>query len=201
MASCVLLSAAMPRGWFAIVIVVAMSGKQHAIASPGLGLAEPVAPPIGEVLELGPSPTYYRIPPNVVTFASRSALGTQTRWTDGDSDTSFALDLLVGSAIRFGRDSNAGLWIEGGYAWVKGHEHLVVLGVGPAHRSRGRIAALVPHVVAGRVDGETAIGARTSLFGSVGPYGLELAHQLTLRGDERIHELHVALTFPYAGLE
>lgn len=192
----------MQRGWLAIVIVVVTVGSTPAAASPGLGLADPVAPAIGEVMETEPSPTYFRIPPNVVTYASRSALGTQTRWADGERETSFALDLLVGAAVRFGRDAKVGLWFEGGYAWVKGHSHLAVVGVGPVHRSRGElfgtIAALVPHVVVGRVDGVNAIGARTSIFGGFGPYGLELAHQVTFAGGDRTHELHVAMTVLFA---
>ena len=181
-----------------------MVGSRAASAAPSLGLAEPATPAIGEVVETEASPTYYRIPPNIVSFAGRTALGAQTRWSDAERDTSFALDLLLGCALRFRRDANAGLWIEGGYAWVRGHEHLAMLGIGPSYRTRGwsqTIVALVPHVIAGSIDGTSAIGARTSVFASHGPYGIELAHQLTISDGRRSHELHVALTFPFAGIE
>ena len=114
----------------------------------------------------------------------------------GDTDHSYTLDLLQGALIRFGRPSAYGLWIEGGYSYVKGREHLAMFGIGLARSKPGFVStsfAIVPHVVAGRIDDETRIGIRTSLL--VGSF--ELAHQIAFTGDRPIHELHFALSFAF----
>ena len=162
-------------------------------------LPEPVALTPREVIEQGKSPVYYRLSPDIVDVLSRSSLGAHTRWS-GERDTSFTLDLLTGAAIRLGRDSAMGIWIEGGYSYVYSREHLAVLGVGLARRRRGVFAptlALVPHVVAGRVDGESCLGARTSLIAGLSGYAFELAHQVVFVGSQPVHEMHLALTFPF----
>ena len=157
-----------------------------------------------EIVETTPSPTYYRLPPQTTHMLSRSSVGTHTRLS-GDTDTTFSLDILMGAALRFDRRSNTALWIEGGYSYVKGREHLAVLGAGVGYRKRGLLSpllALVPHVVAGSIDGTASLGVRTSLIAGWSAYSFELAHQVALQDGEQIHELHAAFTFPFlAGLE
>jgi hypothetical protein len=174
-----------------------------ASASPSFDLPEPDAPPPREITEQGDSPLYYRLPPGTVSFLSRTSLGGHTRLDD--IDTAFTLDVMAGAYARFGRDASMGIWVEGGYSYVRGSEHLAVLGIGLAHRKRTlfcAVFALVPHVVAGKVDGELGIGARTSAIAGWGAWGLELAHQVVIVEDQRVHEMHLAVTFPFvAGVD
>ncbi len=182
-----------------VILAMLVCSIRAASASPVLGLPEPVATPPREVREEGPSPLYYRLPPNVVTRLTRSAIGGHTRWS-GEGDTSFTFDVLAGAAIRFGRDADLGLWIEGGYSYVRGHEHLAMLGIGPARWPTGVFGstfALEPHVVAGTIDGASGVGLRTSAIAGFGRCAIELAHQVVAIGPARIHEMHLALTFPF----
>lgn len=178
---------------------IAAAGTRASASS--FDLIEPAVAPMREIEEVGESPRYYRLPANAVGYLARSTLGTHTRLS-GDSETDFALDLLAGASIRFGRASALGIWIEGGYAYVKGREHLAVLGVGLAHRRPGLLSpalAVIPHVVAGSIDGERAIGVRTSVVAGLAAYSIEVAHQVAVAGGAPIHELHVGLTFPFVG--
>jgi hypothetical protein len=174
------------------VVTLVIAGSA---AAGSFELSEPVAPAPREIVETGREPVYYRLPPKTVHFLSRSSLGMHTRLT-GENDFAFTLDLLTGAMIRFGRPSAFGLWVEGGYSYVKGREHLAVFGVGLAHRKAGLGStgfALVPHVIAGRIDDESRIGIRTSLIAGA----FELAHQIAFTTGEPIHEIHLALTFPF----
>jgi hypothetical protein len=180
------------------VALIAAAARSSAAGS--FDLIEPAPPPIREIEEVGASPHYYRLPPNTVGLLSRTTMGVHTRLT-GEIDSAPALDLLVGASIRFGRDSALGIWIEGGYAVVRGREHLAVLGVGLARKKPGwmsSIVAVIPHVVAGTIDGESCLGLRTSVvLGLPGYLSLELAHQVAFVGDEPMHELHFGMSFPF----
>ena len=161
-------------------------------------------PPRIEIVETTPSPTYYRLPPRTTHVLSRTAIGAHTRLS-GDPETDFSLDLLMGAALRFHRASNTALWIEGGYSYVKGREHLAVLGAGVGHRKRSissPLFAVVPHVVAGSIDGTACLGVRTSLIAGWSAYAFELAHQVAMVDGVQVHELHAAFTVPFlAGFE
>jgi len=167
-------------------------------AADPLGLTEPEIVPARAISEDGDGPTYYRLRSNTVSYLSRSALGGATRL--GDGTTSFTLDLQMGSVVRFGREATTGLWFEGGYSYVHGHEHLAVLGVGPMYRPNalfGKSLALVPHAVLGHVDGRLGAGVRTSVVLGVGPIAFELAHQVVVTDREHVHEVRMLLTFPF----
>lgn len=171
---------------------------------PSFGLPEPATPARVELVEGSPSPTYYRLPSQTTHFLTRSSVGTHTRLT-GDRETDFSLDLLIGAAVRFDRRHWTALWIEGGYSYVKGREHLAMAGIGVGHRKRGRsepLFALVPHVVAGSIDGEGCLGLRTSALAGFAGYTIELAHQVAVVDGTQVHELHAAFSFPFlSGLE
>lgn len=182
-----------------LCVLITLAGIRSASARPALDLAEPSAPPRREVAENGTSPVYYRMPPNAVSLLVRTSIGARTRWT-GERDTAFTVDALAGAAIRFARDSRFGLWIEGGYSYATSGEHLALLGIGPVRNRRGLFGttlALVPHAVAGRVDGQFGVGVRTSAIVSVGPLAFELAHQLLAVDAQRVHEMHAVFTFPF----
>jgi hypothetical protein len=176
-----------------LVLLLVCTGS--AAASPSLELSEPTTPIPREVTENGTSPVYYRLPPQLVTMLARTAVGVQT----GAEGKAFTFDAIGGAAVRFGRHSAMGLWIEGGYSYVYGREHLAVLGVGPARRPPGfftTMFAVIPHVVAGHFNGEGCVGVRTSAIAGFSVYGIELAHQVVFTGSGRVTELHIALTFP-----
>lgn len=185
-----------------VAAVIAAAGTRASASS--FDLIEPVWSAVREIEERGPSPHYYRLPPDTIGYLSRTTLGTHTRLS-GDTETDFALDLLTGASIRFGRDSALGLWIEGGYAYVKGREHLAVLGVGVARRAPGiasSVIAVIPHLVAGTIEGERCLGVRTSLvLAPAGMVALEVAHQVGFVGGARVHELHVGISFPFVSGE
>ncbi|MBA2540401.1 MAG: hypothetical protein H0V17_12245 [Deltaproteobacteria bacterium] len=158
-------------------------------------LSEPAAPPPREIVEQGGEPVYYRLPPQTVHWISRSALGLHSRMT-GENDHAFTLDALLGRLIRFGRPSSYGLWIEGGYSYVMGREHLAVFGIGLAQSKPGFVStkfAIIPHLIAGRIDDEMRTGVRTSLIIA----NFEIAHQIAFSADRPIHELHLVMTFPF----
>ena len=171
-----------------------------AAADPGFDLPEPAAPEPAVVREDTPGPLYYRLPDDTVRFLARSGVGTELR-TRG---TGFTLDELVGAAVAFGRGARTGLWIEGGYSYAGFGDHLAVLGVGPTLRGPSSELfedgafglALVPHVVAGDVNGTFGYGVRTSLVGRFWMYGVEVAHEYLVAGTRSVHELHLTLTFP-----
>lgn len=171
-----------------------------AAADPSFDLPEPAAPEPVVVREDTPGPLYYRLPDDTVRFLSRSGVGTELR----TSGTGFTLDMLLGSAIAFGRGAHAGLWIEGGYSYAGFGDHLAVLGAGPTLRGDSSELlddgafglALVPHAVAGDVNGTFGYGLRTSVVARFWLYGVEVAHQYLVAGSRSVHELHVTLTFP-----
>ena len=171
-----------------------------AAADTGFDLPEPAAPEPAVVREDTPGPVYYRLPDDIARFMSRSGVGAELR-TRG---TGFTVDMLLGSAIAFGRGARTGLWIEGGYSYAGFGDHLAMLGVGPSLRGApselledGAFGlALVPHAVAGDVNGTFGYGVRTSLVARFWMYGVEVAHQYLVAGPRSVHELHVTLTFP-----
>jgi hypothetical protein len=187
-----------------LLLALLLSVRAASADVPSFGLPEPATPARVEVVEGSPSPTYYRLSPQTTHFLSRSAIGTHTRLT-GDRETDFSFDILIGAAVRFDRRSGTALWIEGGYSYVKGREHLAIAGIGVGHRKRGRfepLFALVPHVIAGSIDGEGCVGLRTSVIAGFAAYAIELAHQVAVVDGTQVHELHAAFTFPFlSGLE
>jgi len=183
----------------AVALLSARTASANSYDPPSFDLAEPTMPPRAEIVETTPSPTYYRLPAQTTHYLARSSIGAHTRLT-GETDTAFSLDILMGAALRFDRRSNTALWIEGGYSYVKGREHLAVLGAGVGYRKRGFLSpllALVPHVVAGSIDGTTCLGVRTSVIAGWSAYSFELAHQVAFRDGAQVHELHAAFTFPF----
>lgn len=185
-------------------LALVLSARAATANVPSFDLPEPAQPPRAEIVETSPSPTYYRLPPQTTHFLSRSSIGTHTRLT-GDSETDFSLDILMGVAMRFDRRNFTALWIEGGYSYVKGREHLAIAGLGVARRKRGLaepLFAVIPHVIAGSIDGESCLGLRTSVIAGFAMYSIELAHQVAFIDGARVHELHAAFTFPFlAGLD
>lgn len=189
-------------------VVASVLGARAVAASP-LELPEPPIGPRVEIAELSPSPTYYRLPPQTTHFLSRASLGLHAgRPASGESigvSTDFALDVLMGAALRFDRRATTALWIEGGYSYVKGREHWAVAGLGVGRRARGfgrPVFALVPHALAGSIDGRGAVGVRTSAIAGFAVYAIELAHQVAIVDGAPVHELHAVLSFPFlAGLE
>jgi hypothetical protein len=181
-------------------LVVAFVGAcmQLAVAhaAPELGLAQPEAPPARVVVEDGPSPMYYRLREDTLAFAWRTSLGAAFR----DGDQAFQLSMLLGAATRFGRGARSGLWAEAGYAYETFHEHLFVVGVGPALRGpeeRWNVL-LVPHAVIGSVDGQTGYGVRTSLAAVWLGCGVEIAYQLMIVGTRHVNEILVSYSVPVA---
>jgi hypothetical protein len=171
-----------------------------------LGIAllfEPEAPVPRVITEAGPSPLYYRLPDNSVRLLTRSALGQTFR----SGESAFTFDVLGGSAITFARDGHAGLAIELGYSYARFHDHQALLGVGPAlfrigpkFIDEGAVnVMLIPHAVIGRFDGTFGYGVRTSAIVGYAAYGIELAHQYTIAGDRRIHEVQLLFTAPFVG--
>jgi hypothetical protein len=172
---------------------------------------EPTAPPTRAIDEQGPSPLYYRIPPNIILGSLRLGLGANARVAQGGEEGgwAFALDVLGGAAVRFGRASRFGLWGELGYSYVGFSEHLVSLGVGPmAHKIGPALfsysdepdppgsmtIAVIPRALLGSAFGELGVGARTGVIFALSFYGLEVAHQLLFVGARRVHEIHIAFT-------
>jgi hypothetical protein len=184
-----------------VFVVLCILWLAVAHASPSLDLGEPQAPPVRVVVEDGDSPLYYRLPPDTVSLASRTAFGAAIR----DGDGAFALSTMVGASIQLGRGSHAGVWTEAGYSYERFHEHLLMVGAGPSVRGLGPKLLfdegvlgfhLVPHAVIARVDGATGYGIRTSAIASFWFYGIELAHQMLVVGSQRTQEIQVSLTFP-----
>src|SRR5262245_7304405 len=172
----------------AMFVAAMLAGLRTAAAEASLDLPEPVAPPPREVTEDSTSPVYYRLPAQLVAPLARTSIGAHTRWS-GSRDTEFAFDARLGAAIRMGRDAAASVWIEGGYSYVYGREHLAALGVGVARSPRGlfsSVIALEPQVVAGRIDGETGIGLRTSAIAGFGGTAVEAAYQLVFVGGKQV---------------
>ena len=186
------------------LLCAARAVSADSLGVPSFNLPDPTAPPRTEILESTASPTYYRLPPKTTHFLSRSSLGAHTRLT-GETDTAFSFDALMGAVLRFDRRSSTALWIEGGYSYVRGREHLAMLGMGVGYHPRGiasPLLAVIPHVVAGTIDGETSLGVRTSVIVGFAMYSLELAHQVGFLDGNQVHEIHAAFTFPFlAGFE
>ncbi len=186
------------------LLCAARAAAADPLGIPSFDLPDPAATPRIEIVESSKSPTYYRLPPKTTHFLSRTAIGTHTRLT-GETDTAFSLDVLMGAALRFDRRSSNMLWIEGGYSYVRGREHLAVLGLGGGHRRPGLFTsmfAIVPHVIAGSIDGTSCLGLRTSVIAGFASYSIELAHQVAVIDRIEVHELHAAFTFPFvSGLE
>jgi hypothetical protein len=178
-----------------VFVVLCIVWLAVAHAAPGLDLGEPQAPPVRVVVEDGPSPLYYRLHDDTLAVAGRTSLGAAIR----DGDGAFEVSALAGVATRFGRGANTGLWAEAGYSYERFHEHLFVVGVGPALRGTGPLAwniMVVPHAVIGHVDGETGYGMRTSFIASW-LYGIEIAHQMMYVGSRREQEIQISFTAPW----
>jgi hypothetical protein len=175
-----------------------------------LRFPEPAAPAPRVVEERGPSPMYYRLPPDTLLGSFRIGLGANSRLAIGGEEAgwAFAFDALAGAVVRPSRASRLGLWAEGGYHYVGFSEHLASLGVGPIlHRigsgsdyrphEPGRVTlALLPRGLAGSLRGEAAAGVRTGLLAGYWFYALEIAHQVLIAGPRRVHEVHLVFTAP-----
>lgn len=164
-------------------------------------LPEPTAPAPRVVVEDGVAPTYYRRSPHVALLWLRGALGAQLR--AAEHPVAFSFDLHAGVALRLGREARVALVGEAGGGYTGFSEWLASAGVGVLYgvaspREEGipwrwRLA-LIPHVVAGAVDGRDAVGARTSVIVGFGVYALEFAHQVTWVDGEPVHEGRIAFT-------
>lgn len=160
-------------------------------------------PPPRVIREDSPGPTYYRIPSDILRALIRDSVGMAMRsgTMDHPGGVAFTFDLLAGAAFQLGRGSSWGLWSEAGYSYSRFHDHLALLGIGPSWRGAGADPittpglALIPHVVAGTIDGRDAVGLRTSLVGrSWLPF--EIAHQVVIVDGHAVHEVQLLLTFP-----
>jgi len=182
-----------------VAVVVAASRANADTIQPAS--AEMPAPRV--IHEDTPGPIYYRIPSDLVRPLIRDSVGMAMRPTtmDHPGGVAFTFDIVAGAAIQFGRGSPWGLWSEAGYSYSRFHDHLAVLGIGPSWRSDGADPittpglALIPHIVAGTIDGRDAVGVRTSLVGRSW-LPLEVAHQVMVVDGRAVHEVQLLLTFP-----
>jgi hypothetical protein len=188
---------------FATLVAAAPAAAQE------LQIADPIAPEPRVIAEQGPSPLHYRQSARIVMPTLRIGLGLHVRLPTGNitAKAAFALDVYLGTTIRFGRGAPTGMLAEAGYSYVGFSEHLASLGIGvlyglgrppaPPGESQPlgrRRFGVVPHALVGWAYGGPAFGARTSVILGYWIYGVELAHQVLFAGARQIHEIHLTFT-------
>jgi hypothetical protein len=184
-------------------------------AAPRIDLPEPDGPEPRVIEEGADSPLHYRLPDDIVSYWGRLMLGVQmllpqSEIERSDVEARFALDVLPGMEIGFGRRSSAMVVIEGGYGFTYDATHWFVAGAGLGLRrleedenglSSGHLAlALIPHGLVGTVDGDLAYGVRTSLVATYWLVSAEVGHQwVSLPGGFDSQEVRILLGYGGSG--
>jgi hypothetical protein len=174
--------------------------------------ALPPWPPFVEVREVGPSPRYYRETKPIVGVGLRVSPKFVTRLedTEGFARAAFGFDVHAVGRLGVGRGRTFGLWPELGYVQTGVNGRFASLGLGVASQTpplettflSGLSLGVVPHLLVGRREGESAIGARTSLLAELylddgNAWGIELCHQSVRSGDHTTHELAIGLSLTW----
>jgi hypothetical protein len=175
---------------------------------------EPAWPSAHVVREDGESPYYYRARKPIVGIGLRPSVKGLVRVAgtgeanDG-SAFAFGFDAHAIGRIGFGRSERAfGLWPEAGYVFSGADGHFASVGIGPASQTptpwlspipSGLSFGIVPHLLLGVREGQSATGLRTSgiaevYFDDGNAWGLELCHQVIRWGDVTVHEVSLGIS-------